>query len=85
MKLWPRLSRTWLTLQNKGMLMPGLCWNTFVGLPKRSPPLSPALALMKSFWPKTDVRSLASGVAVDCSNEKLAEYLQEVKPMALKT
>jgi hypothetical protein len=42
------------------------------------------LGLVKSFWPKAHVEASADGLATDCSEEKFAEYLQQVKPVAKK-
>jgi hypothetical protein len=36
------------------------------------------LGLVKSFWPKDNLSPLADGMAVDCSDQKFAEYLKEV-------
>jgi hypothetical protein len=42
------------------------------------------LGLVKSFWPKGNLSPLADGMAADCSDEKFAEYLKEVGPVAQK-
>jgi hypothetical protein len=40
------------------------------------------LGLVKSFWPKANVEPLVEGMAADCSEEQLKNYLKEVEPMA---
>jgi hypothetical protein len=42
------------------------------------------LGLIKSFWPNGNLSPLAEGMAADCSDEKFAEYLDEVGPVAQK-
>lgn len=42
------------------------------------------LRLMKYFWPKANMSPLVDGVAMECSDEKFAEYLKEVGPVAQK-
>jgi phage gp36-like protein len=42
------------------------------------------LGLIKPFWPKANVEPLAEGKAADCSEEKFAEYLKDIKPVADK-
>lgn len=40
------------------------------------------LGLVKSYWPRANVSHWLK--AADCSEEKFAEYLEEVKPVAHK-
>jgi hypothetical protein len=40
------------------------------------------LGLAKSFCPKDNVSPLADGMAADCSKDNVAEYLEEVSPVA---
>lgn len=42
------------------------------------------LGLLKSFRPSVHVDVLADGMAMDCSEEKFKEYLQEVRPTTEK-
>jgi len=46
--------------------------------------VSHVFGLVKSHWPRADVSPLAEGMAADCSEEKFAEYLEEVKLVAHK-
>jgi hypothetical protein len=42
------------------------------------------LGLVKSYWPKANLSPLANGMVADSSEEKIAEYVEEVGPMAHK-
>lgn len=44
-----------------------------------------ALGLVKSFWPGANLTLIGDGLAEGCSDEKFAEYVEEVKPIADKT
>jgi hypothetical protein len=40
------------------------------------------LGLVNSFRPKANVKPLADGMAADCSEEQIRDYLKEVEPVA---
>ena len=42
------------------------------------------LGLVKSYWPGANLAPIGDGLAEGCSDEKFAEYLKEVKPVANK-
>ena len=42
------------------------------------------LGLVKSYWPGANLASLGDGLSVECSIEKFAEYVEEVKPIVEK-
>jgi hypothetical protein len=42
------------------------------------------LGLVKSFWPTSNLSSLANDISADCFEEKFVEYLEEVGPVAQK-
>ena len=46
--------------------------------------LAHALGLVKSFWPTTNLTLIGDRLAEGCSEEKFAEYVEEVKPIADK-
>ena len=46
--------------------------------------LAHALGLVKSFWPGANLSLIGDGLADGCSDEKFAEYVDEVKPIADK-
>src|SRR6185369_11702042 len=46
--------------------------------------LAHALGLVKSFLPSTNLSLIGDGVTVGCSEEKLSEYVAEMKPIADK-
>jgi hypothetical protein len=46
--------------------------------------VSHALSFVKLFWPEAQLDAFAQGVAAECSEEKLNEYLQEAQPVAEK-
>jgi hypothetical protein len=41
-----------------------------------------SLAFVKSFWPEAQLEIFAQGVAAECTEEQLNEYLQEAQPVA---
>jgi len=40
------------------------------------------LTLVKSYWPQAKLALLASGIAVDCSEDDFTRYRDEVEPLA---
>ena len=46
--------------------------------------LAHALGLVKSFLPSANMALIGDGVAVGCSGEKFSEYVEEMKPIAVK-
>jgi hypothetical protein len=42
------------------------------------------LGLFKSYWPKANLEPLATGMSVDCTEDKFKELVEEVKPVAQK-
>jgi len=40
------------------------------------------LGLIKSYWPQAKLAPLASGIAVECSEEDFIRYREEAKPLA---
>ena len=42
------------------------------------------LVLVKSYWPGANLSPLGDGLSAECSDEKFAEYVEEVKPIAEK-
>ena len=46
--------------------------------------LAHALRLVKSFWPAANLALIGDGLAEGCSDDKFAEYVEEVKPIADK-
>jgi hypothetical protein len=42
------------------------------------------LGLFKSFWSKANLEPLADGMATECSQERITEYLKEVELVAQK-
>ena len=46
--------------------------------------LAHALGLVKSFLPSANLALISDGVAVGCSGEKFSEYVEEMKPIAVK-
>ena len=46
--------------------------------------LAHALGLVKSFLPSLKLSFIGDGVAVGCSEERLSEYVMEMKPIADK-
>ena len=44
--------------------------------------LAHALGLVKSFWPIANLTLIGDGLADGCSEEKITEYVEEVKPIA---
>ena len=40
------------------------------------------LALVKSYWPQAKLAPLASGIAIDCSEEDFIQYREEAEPLA---
>jgi hypothetical protein len=40
------------------------------------------LGLVKSYWPKANLDSLATGMSTDCTEDKFKEPIEEVKPVA---
>lgn len=46
--------------------------------------LAHALGLVKSFWPAMNLALIGDGLAEGCSDDKFAEYVKEVKPVADK-
>ena len=46
--------------------------------------LAHALGLVKSFWPAANLALIGDGLAEGCSDDKFAEYVEEVKLVADK-
>ena len=46
--------------------------------------LAHILGLVKSHWPGANLTPVSDGLAAGCSDEKFAEYVEEVKPIASK-
>jgi hypothetical protein len=44
--------------------------------------VSHALSFVKYFWPEARLEAFAQGVAAECTEEQLNEYLQEAQPVA---
>jgi hypothetical protein len=42
------------------------------------------LGLFKSYWPKANLYPVAIGMSADCTEDKLKELVEEVKPVAQK-
>jgi len=42
------------------------------------------LGLVKPYWPVANLIPLGEGMAAECTEEKFAEYLEEVNPIAEK-
>lgn len=42
------------------------------------------MGLVKSYWPGGNLTPIGDGLAEGCSEEKFAEYIEEVKPLANK-
>lgn len=42
------------------------------------------LGLVKSYWPGVNLAPIGDRLAEGCSDEKFAEYVEEVKPIANK-
>ena len=40
------------------------------------------LGLIKSYWPQAKLAPLASGIAIECSEEDFIRYREEAKPIA---
>jgi hypothetical protein len=44
--------------------------------------VSHTLAFVKSFWPEAQLEMFAQGVAAECTEDQLNEFLQEAQPVA---
>jgi hypothetical protein len=44
--------------------------------------VSHALAFVKSFVPEAQLETFAQGVAAECTEDQLTEYLHEARPVA---
>ena len=44
--------------------------------------VSHILRLVKSYWPQANLTPLGDGMNIDCNEDKFAEHMEEVKPVA---